>query len=88
MFDVARWGSFYSEGLANYVAHAIVMSKARAARGLVVDGGAVSEQHVGPVGESFNGQLQVLMAEDTYMRSDYGHRYCELRYLVGLGGAA
>ena len=86
MFNVSRWGGHYSEGLANYIAHSIVMSKARAARGLQVDGGNVTEKHVGPVGESFNGELQVLMAKDTYMRTDYGQRYCELRDLIGLGG--
>ena len=88
MFNVARWGELYSEGLANLVAHSIVMSKERAARGLQVDGGDVTEQHVGPVGESFNGELQVLFAKDTYMRSVYGQRYCELRDMVGLGGTA
>jgi hypothetical protein len=53
-----------------------------------VDAGNVSEKHVGPVGLSFNGQLQVLMAQDTYMLTDYGKRYCELRDMVGLGGTA
>jgi Protein of unknown function (DUF4054) len=88
MFNVVRWGDLYSEGIANFVAHSIVMSKARAARGLQVDAGDVTEQHVGPVGESFNGELQVLFAKDTYMRTDYGQRYCELRDMVGLGGTA
>lgn len=88
MFNVARWGGLYSEGLANFVAHSIVMSKARAARGLQVDGGDVTEQHVGPVGESFNGELQVLFVKDTFMRTDYGQRYCQLRRLAGMGGLA
>ena len=88
MFNVSRWGSFYSEGLANYVAHSIVMSKQRATRAMQPDSGNVSEQHVGPVGESFDNELLMRQAEDTYMRSDYGQRYCELRDLVGLGGVA
>jgi len=86
MFNVGAWDALYPEGLSRFVAHSIVLSKARAARGLVVDAGDVSEKHVGPVGVSFNGQLQVLMAQDTYMLTDYGKRYCELRDMVGLGG--
>ena len=86
MFNADRWGDLYPEGVANFVAHSIVLSKARAARGLVVDEGDVTEKHVGPVGESFNAELQVLMAQDTYMLTDYGKRYCELREMVGLGG--
>jgi hypothetical protein len=88
MFNVVTWDALYPEGLSRFVAHSIVLSKARAARGLVVDAGNVSEKHVGPVGLSFNGQLQVLMAQDTYMLTDYGKRYCELRDMVGLGGTA
>ena len=63
MFNVSLWGDLYSEGLACFVAHSIVLSKDRASR-----------------------ELQVLMAKDTYMRTDYGQRYCELRDMVGLGG--
>lgn len=88
MFNAPRWDTLYSEGLSRFVAHSIVMSRARAARGLQVDGGNVTEKHVGPVGVSYNGELQVLMAKDTYMRTDYGQRYCELRDMVGLGGMA
>lgn len=86
-FDVGRWNTFYSEGLACYVAHAIVVSKARAARGIAqMNTGNVTEKHVGPVGASFDSELLNRQATDTFLTTDYGRRYCELRDLVGLGG--
>ena len=82
-----RWGDFYSEGLACHVAHSIVMSKAQAAKALAVDAGDVAEKHVGPVGQSRDGQLLGSQAKDPLMRTLYGQRYCYLRRLVGMGGA-
>ena len=89
MFNVNRWkdSGFYSEGVANYVAHTIVVGKARAARGTSqINSGNVTEKHVGPVGATYDGELLNLQAKDTMMTSDYGRRYCELRDLVGMGG--
>jgi hypothetical protein len=86
MFNVARWASFYSEGLGCYVAHAIVVSKARAARGLVVDGGNLSSKSVGGVSASYDSTLLNKQASDTLMGTSYGRRYCELRDMVGMGG--
>jgi hypothetical protein len=86
-FDVGSWGSWYSEGLSCYVAHSIVVSKARAARGIVqMNGGNTTEKHVGPVGTSFDSQILNKQLSDTFLLTDYGRRYCELRDMVGLGG--
>ena len=86
-FDVGRWGLFYSEGLRNYVAHTIVVSKARAARGIAqMDQGNTTEKHVGLVGKTMDSELINKQATDTFMLTDYGRRYCELRDMVGLGG--
>jgi hypothetical protein len=86
-FDVARWGAKYSEGLAFFVAHRIVIGKARLAQGMQVDVGSVSEHHVGPVGESFNGELLVRQSDDPFLLTSYGREYAALRDRVGLGGA-
>ena len=88
-FDVNRWGPKFSEGFACYVAHSIVVSKARATRGIAqMNTGALTEKHVGPVGATYDSQLLNKQAGDTFMLTDYGRRYCELRDLVGLGGSS
>ena len=89
MFNVDRWtaAGHYSEGLACLVANNIVVSKARAARGIAqANAGNMTEKHVGPVGASFDAQILNMQAKDTLMLTDYGRRYCELRDMVGLGG--
>jgi hypothetical protein len=86
-FDVARWGRKYSEGIAFYVAHKIVIGKARKDAGMKVDSGNVSEKHVGPVGMSMNGEILVKQADDPFLLTSYGREYAALRDRVGLGGA-
>jgi hypothetical protein len=86
-FDVVRWGTRYLEGLACFVAHKIVISKARQAKGLQVDTGNVSEKHVGTVGMGFDGQILNKQAEDPYLLTSYGREYAALRDRIGLGGA-
>jgi hypothetical protein len=86
-FNVARWGQKYSDGLANFVAHKIVMSQSRAAKGIVVDGGNVSEKHVGPVGMSLDSAILGKQVEDPFLLTSYGREYAALRDRVGLGGA-
>lgn len=89
MFNVARWGALYSEGLAMYVADRIQTGKARKARGLTqVDSGNVASKSVGPVSVSFDSQILNKQADDNLMGTPYGRRYCELRDMVGLGGTA
>lgn len=87
-FDVSRWGAFYSEGLSNFVAHKIVLSKAHVANALQADEGNVTGKHVGPVGQSMDGQLVNKQAEDPYLLTNYGREYVRLRRLVGTGGTA
>jgi hypothetical protein len=89
MFNLDRWGLKFSEGFACYVAHSIVVSKARATRGIAqMNAGALTEKHVGPVGATYDSQLLNKQAGDTFMLTDYGRRYCELRDMVGLGGSS
>lgn len=88
-FNVARWmaAGFYSEGLAKFVAHNIAVDTARKAKGLIVDGGNVTEKHVGPVGMSMDSALIGKQAEDPFLLTSYGREYAALRDRVGLGGA-
>lgn len=86
-FNVTRWGAHYSEGLANFVAHRIVVSKAQAALALQVDSGNVTEEHVAAVGHSMDGNLLNKQAEDPFLTTNYGREYAARRDLVGIGGA-
>jgi hypothetical protein len=86
-FDVERWGNLYSEGLSNFVAHRIVMSKATAANALQADSGNVTEKHVGPVGQSTDSAILSRQVDDPYLLTGYGREYVRLRRMVGMGGA-
>ncbi len=87
-FDVARWGDFYSEGVANLAVHFITMDNTTATAGIaaVVDGAYVSKT-VGPVSASKSGEIVGEQVHDPFLRTYYGQEYCRLRDLVGLGGA-
>jgi hypothetical protein len=88
-FDVDRWGGFYSEGLANWVAHNIVTDNVLAADSISdPDAGNVTEKHVGPVGMTMDSKLLNKQADDPYMTTRYGQRYRRLARLVGAGGTA
>ena len=90
-FNVIRWGAWYSEGLANYVAHSIVADKARAAAAGASalepeSSGLVSSKGKGPVKVAYDSEFLRLLARDSFMATPYGRRYCELRRFAGLGG--
>jgi hypothetical protein len=87
-FNVARWGDFYSEGVANLTAHFIVMANAQAAAGITVPVASdLVSKSVGGVSGTRHAELVAEAAHDTFMRTSYGQEYCRLRDLVGLGGA-
>jgi hypothetical protein len=88
-FDVERWGGFYSDGVAGWVAHNIVLDNA-AERDSTTDPdtGDVTEKHVGPVGMSRDSQLMNKQADNPYYSTKYGQRYLRLARLVGAGGTA
>ncbi len=87
-FNEARWGDFYSEGVANLTAHFIVMNTVTAAAGVTAaQAGDVVSKSVGAVSVSKSGELVAEAAHDTFMRTPYGQEYCRLRRIVGLGGA-
>lgn len=86
-FDVSRWGDFYSEGIANWVAHSIVVSNAEAAASTsVVDADDFISDSAGGASTTRSGQMIADEARDPFLRTSYGRRYCYLRRLVGMGG--
>jgi hypothetical protein len=87
-FNVKRWGSRYSEGLACNVAHRIVVSKAQAAKSISqTDANDVVTRAIsGAVSMTKDAELLRQQAQDPYLRTTYGQRYAYLRNLVGRGG--
>lgn len=87
-FNVARWGDFYSEGVAYLTAHFIVMNNGTAAAGITVpSANDFVAKSVGGVSASRSAELVAEAAHDPFMRTSYGQEYCRLRDMVGLGGA-
>ncbi len=86
-FDVTRWGTFYSDGLGNWVAHRIVVDNAEAAQSTsLVDAGDATAETFGRISTTRSPELAKMEAVDPYMRTTYGRRYRHLCRLVGLGG--
>ena len=91
-FNVERWGAFYTEGLANLVAHSIVTANAEqaafAAAPNQLQAGDVVGKTVGAVSVTRDGQLLNKQAADPFLRTTYGQRYVYLRRKAGMGGIA
>lgn len=92
-FDVCRWGGFYEVGIANFVAHELVVANADAAAAAA--GGAsagmsnnTTTKKVDMVQVTRDATLLQAEANDPYMRTVYGQRYVELRDQVGMGAVA
>lgn len=87
-FAVTRWGDFYSEGIANWVAHSIVVANAEAtASTSVIDADDATSETFGRISTTRSPELAKMTAENPYLRTTYGKRYAYLRKLVGMGGA-
>jgi Protein of unknown function (DUF4054) len=86
-FNLDRWGAFYSEGLANWVAHTIVTSKPGFAATLAGDG-AQTDKQVGSVRVGRSAKLLERQADDPFMTTGYGRRYRYLAKLAGMGAVA
>ena len=91
-FNEDRWGAFYTEGLANLVAHSIVTANAEqaafAAAPNQLQAGDVSSKSVGSVSVGRDGTLLNKQAADPFLRTTYGQRYAYLRRKAGMGGIA
>ena len=78
-FDVNRWGSYYFDGLGNWIAHRL----ATQAGGQLGADSTTTSQSVGAVSFSVDASLA---AKDPYMATRYGQQYAQLRRKVGMGG--
>lgn len=86
-FDVSRWGDFYTDGLANWVAHSIVVANAEALQATdEVDADDATTETFGPISTTRSSEAAMASAKDPYLRTSYGRRYAYLRRLVGMGG--
>lgn len=81
-FDVDRWGAFYAEGLANWVANELVLNDIP----LSADDGLEVSKSVGDTSYSLHSGLVERQAGDRAMRTRYGQRYRQLADLIGMGG--
>jgi len=81
-FDVARWGGHYLEGVANWVAHSLVINSIP----LSADDGLEVSKSVGDTSYSLHSGLVERQADAQELRTRYGQRYLQLAALVGIGG--
>lgn len=82
-FDVPRWGDFYDQGVAAWVAHTLTVNK----KPTTGASGAVSGKSVGDVSVNYAAP-QLRAADAFYASTAYGVRYMQLRRLVGMGALA
>lgn len=81
-FDVGRWGAFYAEGLANWVANELVLDGLP----LNANDGAEVSKSVGDTSFSLHSELVLMQAKDRAMQTRYGQRYRQLADMIGMGG--
>jgi len=89
MFDVQRWDSFYSLGVANYVAHALTVANAQAAAsasGKLLD--TSTQKKIGDLSVSKSEMALMARLKDPFMATPYGVEYRRLCRIVGLGALA
>ena len=85
-FDIERWGAFYAEGLAYYVAHQItVQRELEHSRGDTATRGDVISQTVGGVATTRDATLLAKQMADPFQRTTYGQHYRWLAKKVGRG---
>lgn len=87
-FDVDRWGSFYAQGFAAFVAHMLTVDKTAATGGAGGTSGPVSSKTVGDASISYATPTDISQGDAYYMRTAYGQRYLMLRKMVGTGAIA
>lgn len=86
-FNVTRWGGYYTEGLANWVAHNLVESTATARKSIQqTDANDTIHKQIGPISIGKDSGLLNAQAKDPFMRTTYGQRYRYLAGRVGMGG--
>lgn len=86
-FNKCRWGNFYEQGLAAWVAHEITVSQGPIDTG---DGSltARTSKTIGEVSVTYGETALARSAKNPYMRTVYGQKYLYLARLVGMGAVA
>ena len=86
-FDAWWWGGYLDRGMGNWIAHQVVMEKARNVAGAQAMAGDVTtktmESPAGRVSVS-RGNVEAQM-KNPFMRTIYGQEYFRLAGLVGMG---
>lgn len=86
-FDEARWGGFFAQGFAAFVAHTLVVDSA-AAKNPAAASGPVAEKKVGDVSVKYAPLTLSKPSDAAFATTTYGLRYLQLRRFVGLGALA
>lgn len=89
-FNTSRWGAFYPEGVANFVAHQLTLANwnARNATKGRQMASNLSKEKAGEVEVMYDAALLDMQANNPYMRTTYGQRYYQLAQMIGTGGVA
>lgn len=88
MFNEARWGCLYAQGLAAYVAHQLTVEQRAAAGGSAAAAGPMTAKRVGEVQYSYAAGQFTKATDAFYATTAYGQKYLQLRRLAGIGAAA
>ena len=87
-FAVSRWGNWLDEGIANWVAHSIIVDRSEAARGIdEIDSDDATAERFAGISTARHADIVMASVKDPFLRTTYGRRYVYLRRLVGMGGA-
>lgn len=88
-FDAARWGDFYADGQAYWVAHTLFLAdnSGTPGAGMGLQDSTTSKK-VGEVQVSKSAELVKAGMNDPYMRTGYGQKFSELRRMIGIGAVA
>lgn len=84
-FDADRWGAFYAQGFAAFVAHMVVADQRAAAGNAAGASGLMTSKKVGDVEVQYAAPA-VSIADVAFASTSYGQRYLQLRRLIGIGG--
>lgn len=87
-FDEQRWGSFYAQGVAAFVAHTLTADKAAAKSASGGASGPVVEKKVGDVVIKYSPTSYRKDTDASFATTIYGQRYLQLRRMVGMGAVA
>lgn len=89
LFDQERWGDLYPAGVANLVAHELVMANQRVAQGSSASlNNDDLTTKVGDVQVAKDTMLLNKQADNPYLRTFYGQKYLSYRKIVGLGAVS